>query len=91
MIALNYSTYDVLTIFRQNGGPVNPTEDQIVQFDADLFTANDTILVDIMTQEGIETRKDNKSTVLLFSRFGAGTVPQRIRNACRYFNNTQNL
>ena len=91
MIALNYSTYDVLAIFRQNGGPVNPTADQIARFDADLFTANETTLVNIMTEEGIETRKDNKSTVLLLSRFGAGTVPQRIRSACRYFNNTRNL
>jgi len=91
MIALNYSTYDVLTMFRQNGGPVNPTADQIAKFDADLFSENDKTLIDIMTQEGIDTRKDNKSTVLLYSRFGAGNPSQSIRSACRYFKNTRNI
>jgi hypothetical protein len=91
MIALNYSTYDVLVMFRQNGGSVNPTVDQIARFDADLFTENETTLLDIMTQEGLETRKDTKSTVLLYSYFGARSVPQRIRSACRYFKNTSKI
>jgi hypothetical protein len=47
--------------------------------------------VRIMTEENIETRKDAKSTVLLYSRSGAGNLSQRIRSACRYFKNTQGL
>jgi hypothetical protein len=88
MISLNYSTYDVLVMLRKDNGSVNPTAAQIQQFDSDLFDANDDTLVQIMGEEGIEIRKDNKSTVLLYSRFGAGNLSQRIRSACRYFNNT---
>jgi len=44
-----------------------------------------------MEEEEIDTRKDNKSTVLLYSRFGGGSLSQRIRNACRYFKNTRDL
>jgi hypothetical protein len=91
MQALNYSKYDVLTMFRKDNGSVNPTAAQIEQFDTDLFDANDDTLLEIMGEEGIDTRKDNKSTVLLYSRFGAGNLSQRIRSACRYFNNTQKL
>jgi hypothetical protein len=91
MLNLNYSKYDVLSIFRDDVGSVNPTADQIGQFDADLFSANDDTLVRIMTEENIETRKDAKSTVLLYSRSGAGNLSQRIRSACRYFKNTQGL
>src|SRR6266851_1288931 len=45
MLNLNYSKYDVLSIFRDDVGSVNPTADQIGQFDADLFSANDDTLV----------------------------------------------
>ena len=91
MLSLNYSKYDVLVMFRQNGGPVNPTVAQIETFDSDLFDANDEMLTRIMTEEGVDTRKDNKSTVVLYSRSGAGSVSQRIRSGCRYFKNTQGL
>lgn len=91
MLSLNYSKYDVLVIFREDGGAVNPTTDQIARFDADLFSANENTLLRIMNEEGIESRKDSKSTVLLYSRSGAGNLSQRIRSACRYFKNTQGL
>jgi hypothetical protein len=91
MISLNYSTYDVLVIYRKDKGPVNPTGVQIQQFDSDLFDANDDTLLQIMGEEGIETRKDNKSTILLYSRFGGGNLSQRIRSACRYFKNTTGI
>lgn len=91
MQQLNYSKYDVLVIFREDDGRVNPTADQIARLDADLFSANEDTLVRIMTEEGIETRKDFKSTVLLYSRSGAGNLSQRVRSACRYFKNTQAL
>ena len=88
MLSLNYSTYDVLVMLRKDNGPVNPTATQIQQFDSDLFDANDDTLLQIMGEEGIDTRKDNKSTVLVYSRFGGGNLSQRIRSACRYFKNT---
>ncbi len=91
MQALNYSKYDVLTMFRKDSGSANPTAAQIGRFDANLFDANEDTLLEIMGEEGIDTRKDTKSTVLLYSRFGAGNLSQRIRSACRYFKNTQNL
>jgi hypothetical protein len=92
MLNLNYSKYDVLAIFRKDSsGTLNPTASQIAQFDADLFAANDNLLLQIMGQEGVATDKSTKSTVLLYSRFGAGEINQRIRSACRYFKNTQNL
>ena len=91
MISLNYSTYDVLVMLRKDNGPVNPTAIQIQQFDSNLFDANDDTLLQIMGEEGIETRKDNKSTILLYSRFGGGNLSQRIRSACRYFKNTTGI
>ena len=91
MKVLHYSKYDVFVMFRHGAGNFSPTAEQIEQFDEDLFSANEEALLSIMDEEGIETRKDNKSTVLLYSRFGGGGLNQRIRNACRYFKNTQAL
>jgi hypothetical protein len=91
MVALNYDAYEVLVMFRLNGGPVNPTLVQIAVFDATLFAENEKMLLEIMPEEGIETSKGTKSTVFLYSRFGEGTNYQRIRNACIYFKNTCNL
>jgi hypothetical protein len=91
MKALTYSKYDVLAIFRQDNSTVNPTAAQIEQLDADLFAANDETLVRIMTEEQLDPKKDIKSSVLLYSRSGAGNLSQRIRSACRYYRNTQNL
>ena len=91
MEALHYSKYDVFVIFRKDNGAVNPSASQIEQFDQALFDANEDTLLEIMGEESIDPRKDNKSTVLLYSRFGAGNLSQRIRSACRYFNNTQGL
>ena len=56
-----------------------------------ITSANEDTLLSIMEEEEIDTRKDNKSTVLLYSRFGGGSLSQRIRNACRYFKNTRDL
>ena len=90
MIALNYSKYDVLAIFRQqNPTATNPSASQIQQLDSDLFDANDDSLTTIMTDENLPTTKSVKSTILLYSRVGAGTLNQRIRSACRYYKNTQ--
>ena len=91
MNVLNYSKYDVLVMFRHGGGTFSPPAEQIEQFDADLFSANEDTLLRIMDEEDIDARKDNKSTVLLYSRFGGGSLSQRIRNACRHFKNTQGL
>ena len=41
-----------------------------------------------MTEEGLPTNKNVKSTVLLDSRVGGGTLSQRVRNACEYYKNT---
>ena len=91
MKVLNYSKYDVFVMFRHGGGTFSPTAEQIELFDADLFSANEDTLLSIMDEEGIDPGKSNKSTVLLYSRFGSGGLSQRIRNACRYFKNTQAL
>jgi hypothetical protein len=91
MQALNYSKYDVLAMFRQNGGADNPSAADIEKFDADLFAANDDTLVRIMGEESIPTRKDTKSTVLLYSSFVNGDLSERVRSSCQYFKNTQNL
>jgi len=89
--ALNYGRREVLVMFRQGGGSINPGAEAIERYDADLFSANETTLLRIMREEEIDTRKRNKSTVLLYSRFGGGSPGRRIRNACRFFKNTQGL
>ena len=91
MLNLNYSTYDVLVMLRDANGPLNPTSDRIARFDADLFRDNEATLLRIMNEKGIDPSKSNKSTVLLYSRFGAGTLAQQIRGACDYFRNTQGV
>lgn len=92
MIALNYSKYDVLTIFHQeNVSTQNPSITQVQQFDKDLFDANDDTLVRIMAEEGLPTNKTVRSTILLYSRAGAGTLSQRVRSACRYYKNTASI
>jgi hypothetical protein len=89
VIALNYSQYDVLAIFRQaNPSTLNPQPSDIQEFDQDLFDDNDSILVSIMRQEALVPTKSLKSTILLYSRQGAGGSQQRIRNACLYYKNT---
>lgn len=84
----NYSTYDVLNIYWQTLGTANPSPQDITQFDATLFAANDATLVQIMGAMGIPTDKSTKSTVLALSRSGAGTLGQRITAACTFFQNT---
>ncbi|MGH9658622.1 MAG: hypothetical protein ACRD96_08760 [Bryobacteraceae bacterium] len=92
MISLNYSKDVVLTIFFQENGKVDPTAAELQQTDANLMAAFETILVEIMTEEEIETRKDKKSQVLLNSRFASGAGPrQKIRKACKFFKNTEDL
>ena len=91
MLNLNYSTYDVLAMMRDADGPINPTSDQIARFDADLLKDNEETLLRIMKEKGIDPSKSKKSTVLLYSRFGAGTLSQRIRVACDYFKNTSGV
>lgn len=85
---LNYSGYDVLAIYYQTEEDTDPSDQDIVDFDADLFRDNEAKLVDYMTQAGIPTDKSTKSTVLLYSRFGSGTLDERIVSACRYYNST---
>lgn len=84
---LHYSKYDVLAIMFAEVGSTNPTVQQVEQFDGQLFDANDVTLSAVMAEVGIQIRKDTKSTVLLYSRFAAGTLHQKIRRACRYFKN----
>ena len=91
MVVLNYSKYDVLAMFAFDGGKVNPTAQEIVEFDAGLFNGNEEILLEIMADEGIEARKDVKSTILLYSRFNSGNLRQKIRRACKYFKNVKDL
>ena len=91
MLALDYSKYNVLVMFRLEDSNLAPTEAQITKFDSDLFDANNQTLERIMTEEQIELRKDNKSTVLLYSRAGSGNLSQRVRKACQFFKNTRDL
>jgi hypothetical protein len=85
---LNYSGYDVLAIYYQTEENTNPSSQDIVDFDADLFRDNDATLVKYMTRAGISTDKSTKSTVLLYSRFGPGGLPQRVAAACTYYLST---
>lgn len=92
MILLNYSKYDVFAMFRmENPSTQNPSGSDIEQFDSDLFDAFENTLIDVMTSEGLPTTKSVKSTVLLYSRSGGGTNRQKIRAACRYYQNTEPL
>jgi hypothetical protein len=85
---LNYSGYDVLAIYYQTEENTNPSSQDIVDFDAELFTDNDATLVKYMTRAGIPTDKSTKSTVLLYSRFGTGGLAERVVAACTYYKNT---
>lgn len=82
---LNYSGYDVLAIYYQTEEDTNPSPQNIVDFDAQLFADNDAALVKYMTRAGIPTDKSTKSTVLLYSRFGTGGLAQRVVAACTYY------
>ena len=85
---LNYSGYDVLAIYYQTEEDPNPSPQDIVDFDAELFKDNDATLVKYMTRAGISTDKSTKSTVLLYSRFGTGGLAERVVAACRYYQST---
>ena len=91
MIALNYNLPDVLTMFRQTAGKVHPTADDIAAFDADVFRANNDLLVRLMNDPGLPVDQDTRSTVLLYSRFGDGELPDRIHDSCAYFKNTRGI
>lgn len=83
---------DVLVLFRDNGGPVNPTVAQIQAFDAGLFADNNSDLTNIMAEfPAIGNSQATRSRVLLYSRSGDGDLRDRIRGACQYFANTQSL
>jgi hypothetical protein len=84
----NYSRYDVLAMYWQSEDDTNPSQQDILNFDAALAADNDATLVQIMQQEGVATDKSTKSTVLLLSQTGRGSLQQRILDACTFYKNT---
>jgi hypothetical protein len=93
MIKLNYDQNAVLAMFFQGGGSINPTTEQIQKFDADLFAADETVLVQQMTTSNLDpTDVGTKSKILMYSRMtGGGSMPAQIHRACVFFKNTNGL
>ena len=93
MIQLKYKQDAVLAMFFQDVGTLNPTTAQIQKFDADLFKADESILVEQMTAAGLNPGDlTAKSKILLYSRTsGGGSIAAQVRQACRFFKNTDGL
>jgi hypothetical protein len=91
VIRLNYDRQIVLALFAQaNPGKLDPSPDDIAEFDTELKDANEDMLVDIMGQMGIPADVSNKSQVLAYKPNMPGNTPRlKIRNACTYFLNTR--
>src|ERR1700687_2532141 len=93
MITLTYDSRVVLALFAQaNPGKLNPSSDDIVEFDSELKSANETTLQQVMGQFGIPFDVENKSQILAYQPSMPGTTPtMQIQNACRFFQNTATI
>ena len=93
MVALNnFSSYELSTIMRLEGGPLRPTRVQLQALDRSLEDEYGQRLATIMTEEGIARTKPNRSRVLLYSKLMAGSsAAAKIRRACRYFKHLNQL
>jgi hypothetical protein len=84
MATLNFDESIVLILFAQSIG-TNPTQADIVSFDARLQKDFGSRLQEIMTAEGLEIDVHSRSLVLGCRPHMAGnTAAAQIRNACRY-------
>ena len=84
MATLNFDESIVLILFAQGIG-TNPTQADIISFDAQLQTIFGPKLHEVMTQEGLEIDVHSRSLVLgCRPHVGGTTPPAQIRNACRF-------
>jgi uracil-DNA glycosylase len=84
MATLNFDESIVLILFAQSIG-TNPTQADIVSFDARLQKDFGSRLQETMTAEGLEIDVHSRSLVLGCRPHMAGNTPAaQIRNACRY-------
>lgn len=92
MLALTYVKQIVLAMFLDAQGNVNPSADDIEQFDAGLRAAWDAILTTEMTRLGVPLDQATKSQVLQYSVSApGGSFPEQARAGCQYFLNTRGL
>lgn len=67
-------------------GEYEPSNDDLSQWDQDLFNSYEDTLVVKMTEAEIPLNRENKSRVLLLALVSnGGTVAIKVRNACRYY------
>lgn len=92
MINLTYDKPVVLALFAQGVGKLDPSADDVQNFDRELKDANDKALVEIMTELRIPVDVPAKSRILLYSfQMPGNDVRRQIRNACTFFLNTRDL
>lgn len=91
MIQLNYQKNAVLSMFFLLRHKIKPTSDDIQAFDKGLKDANENILREHMTENGLDPDDIAvKSQILLYSQKAPGSsTDDQIANACQFFINTQ--
>lgn len=91
MIALNYQKNAVLAMFFLLRHKIKPSPEDIQSFDKGLKSANEAMLRQHMTENGLNP--DDlavKSQILLYSQKApGGSADDQIANACQFFINTQ--
>lgn len=93
MIALNYKKNAVLAMFLVVRHKIKPTAADIQAFDQGLKDANEQLLQQHMTENGLDpTDVAKKSQILLYSQSApGGSTSDKIANACQFFINTDVL
>lgn len=90
MATLNFDESIVLILFAQAIGDPTPSKAALVQFDAGLQSSFGTKLQNILTDEGMNPDKHNRSAVLgCRPHMSGNTSDTQIRNACRYVMHAQ--
>jgi hypothetical protein len=85
MATLNFDESIVLILFAQAVGDLQPSQSDLVQFDADLQSTFGGKLLAVLGAEGMDPNVHNRSAVLGCRPFVPGnTADSQLRNACRY-------
>jgi len=87
-MAFNYDEEFIEYIFHvENPSDLDPGTSRLEQFDNDLFSIYEEVLLEKLPPLGIPTDRATKSKILLLAFFSNGGVKVQVNNACKYFLN----